>query len=86
MEHARVGGLRHVETTSGVLQATRVACAWIGQHEEIEQARRDLAPLRDMTPAELEIHCQACDMWPEGPDPLRRLLGLLRQAEAELEQ
>lgn len=54
--------------------------------EQIEQARRDLAPLRNLAPAELEIYTASLDMWPAGPDPLRRLLGLLRQAEDELEQ
>jgi hypothetical protein len=37
MEHPGVGGLRHTEASCGVLQATRVARAGIGQHDEIER-------------------------------------------------
>lgn len=52
--------------------------------EQIEAAQRDLAGLRDMTPAELEIHVAALDMLPADFDPVRRMLTLLREAEDEL--
>jgi hypothetical protein len=50
---------------------------------EIEEIRRDMRSLDDLTPQEYEEYVEAIDLWNDGSDPVTRMLHALQRYSKE---